>query len=77
MVDPTVYGGPAGIEATVHFVNSALPLLAKGGKMLVVISSLADPSNFERMIVKNNIQKNIVREKRLFYETLSIVELSL
>ncbi|MDQ3848628.1 MAG: methyltransferase [Thermoproteota archaeon] len=77
MVDPTVYGGPAGIEATVHFVNSALPLLAKGGKMLVVISSLADPSNFERMIVKNKIQKKIVREKRLFYETLSIVELSL
>ncbi len=76
MVDPTVYGGPAGIEATVHFVNSALPLLAKDGKMLVVISSLADASNFERMIVKNNIQKKIVKEKRLFYETLSVVELS-
>jgi release factor glutamine methyltransferase len=77
IVDPTIYGGHVGIEATVHFVNSALPLLAKGGKMLVVISSLADPLNFERMIVKNNIRKKIVREKRLFYEMLSIVELSL
>ncbi|MFL6476341.1 MAG: methyltransferase [Nitrososphaera sp.] len=76
IVDPTVHGGPAGIEATVHFVNSALPLLTKDGKMLVVISSLADTSTFERMILRNNMQKKIVKQKRIFYETLSIVELS-
>ncbi|MFL6473928.1 MAG: methyltransferase [Nitrososphaera sp.] len=76
IVDHTVHGGPAGIEATVHFVNSALPLLTKDGKMLVVISSLADTSTFERMILRNNMQKKIVKQKRIFYETLSIVELS-
>ena len=40
--DPTVHGGPTGIETTVHFINSALPLLVWDGKMLIVISSFAD-----------------------------------
>jgi len=77
ILDPTVDGGPTGMEATVHFINTSVPLLAKDGKMLVVMSSLADPSIFDRIIMKKNIQKKIIKEKRLFYETLSVVELSL
>ncbi len=76
ILDPTVHGGPTGIEATVHFINSALPLLAVDGKLLIVISSLANSSAFDKVVLENNIHKKIVREKRLFYETLSIVELS-
>jgi release factor glutamine methyltransferase len=76
IVDPTVHGGPTGIEATVHFINSALPLLAGDGKLLIVISSFANSSAFDRVVLENNMHKKIVKEKRLFYETLSIVELS-
>lgn len=75
--DPTMHGGPTGIEATVHFINSALPLLARDGKMLIVISSFANSSALDRALLENNMHKKVVKEKRLFYETLSIVELSL
>jgi release factor glutamine methyltransferase len=75
--DLPVHGGPTGIEATVHFINSALPLLAEDGKMLIVISSFANSSALDKVVVENNMHKKVVKEKRLFYETLSIVEVSL
>ncbi len=75
-MDPTIHGGPKGIETTIHFVKSALPLLAVDGKILIVISSFADSSALDRLVVENNMHKKVVKEKRLFYETLSIAELS-
>jgi release factor glutamine methyltransferase len=77
ILDPTVHGGPTGIEATIHFIKSALPLLAGDGKLLTVISSVANSSALDKVVLENNMHKKIVKEKRLFYETLSIVELSL
>jgi release factor glutamine methyltransferase len=77
ILDPTVHGGPTGIEATIHFINSALPLLAEDGKMLIVISSFANSSALDKLVIENSMHKKVVKEKRLFYETLSIVELSL
>jgi release factor glutamine methyltransferase len=74
--DPTVHGGPSGIETAMHFVESALPLLAKGGRMLVVVSSLSDHSALGRLIAEKKMRKKVVKEKRLFYETLLVVELS-
>jgi release factor glutamine methyltransferase len=73
--DPAVHGGPTGIEITVHFINSALPLLAWDGKMLIVVSSFADSWALDNVIVENRMRKKIVKKKRLFYETLSIIEL--
>lgn len=74
--DLTVHGGPKGIEAAIHFIDSALPLLAQDGKMLLVISSLADSSALDNVIQENKVHKKVIKEKRLFYETLSIVQLN-
>ena len=77
--DKTIHGGPTGIETTLHFIDSALPLLARDGMMLFVISSLAQNeylSNLEDVVEKKKIQMSVLKEKRLFYETLSIIELS-
>ena len=76
ILDPTVHGGPTGMEATIHFINSALPLLAGDGKLLIVISSFANSLALDKVVLENNMHKKVVKEKRLFYETLSIVELS-
>lgn len=76
IIDRTVHGGPAGIEATVHFVESALPLLAEGGRILIVVSSLADPTALDDLVAREGLDKKVKEEKRLFYETLSVVELS-
>jgi release factor glutamine methyltransferase len=74
--DTTVHGGPKGIETTIHFIQSALPLLARGGRMLLVVSSLADSSALDRLVVEKKMRKKVVKEKRLFYEMLSVIELS-
>ncbi len=74
--DPTVHGGPAGIEITIHFIESALPLLARDGKMLFVISSLSDSSTLDLLIEGKKMSKKVVKEKKLFYETLSVIELT-
>jgi release factor glutamine methyltransferase len=74
--DLTVHGGPKGIETAIHFINSALPLLARDGNMLLVISSLADSSTLDNIIQENKVHKKVIKEKRLFYETLSIVQLN-
>jgi hypothetical protein len=44
--------------------------------MLIVISSFADSSALDNLVVENKMRKKVVKEKRLFYETLSIIELS-
>jgi release factor glutamine methyltransferase len=74
--DLTVHGGRKGIETAIHFINSALPLLALDGKMLLVVSSLADSSALDSVIEENKVHKKIIKEKKLFYETLSIVQLN-
>jgi release factor glutamine methyltransferase len=77
--DKTIHGGPTGIETTVHFIDSALPLLARDGKMLFVVSSHsqnASLSNLEHIVEEKQFQMSVIKEKRLFYETLSIIELS-
>ena len=74
--DTTVHGGPKGIETTVHFVKSALPLMADGGRMLVVVSSLTDQSELDQLMKVRKLKKKVVKEKALFYEHLSVVELT-
>ena len=74
--DKTVHGGPVGIETTIHFLQSALPLLVGDGKMLLVVSSLADSSAVDQLVMEKKMHKKVVQEKRLFYETLSVIELT-
>lgn len=77
--DATVHGGRAGVEATVHFIESALPLLGReggGGKMLVVVSSLADASPLDAFLSEKKLKKRVVKEKALFFERLSVLEIT-
>lgn len=76
IVDHTVHGGPAGVETTIHFIESALPLLANDGRMLFVVSSLTDSAALDRFVAKKKMRKKVVKERNLFYETLSVVELA-
>jgi hypothetical protein len=45
--------------------------------MLIVISSFANSSALDKVVVENKMHKKVLKKKRLFYETLSIIELSL
>jgi release factor glutamine methyltransferase len=76
--DLTVHGGPTGIETTIHFICSAIPVLAQEGKIVVVVSSLANSLKLDKMLLDADIKihKRVIKEKKLFYETLSVVEIS-
>jgi release factor glutamine methyltransferase len=74
--DHTIDGGPTGIEATLHFIRSAVLVLQKRGKMLTIISSLSDNSKLDRLIKEMNLKKRIVKIRKLFFETLYIIEIS-
>jgi methylase of polypeptide subunit release factors len=74
-IDRAVHGGPTGVERTIHFVKSAMPLLARGGRMLVVVSSMANPEALDKFLDRANIQKKVLAEKKLFFETIAVVEL--
>ncbi len=74
--DAAVHGGPAGVEATIHFIESALPLLSPHGAMLVVVSSRSDQTALDAFLTKRGLKKRVAGEKRLFYEQLSVLELT-
>lgn len=74
--DPAVHGGPTGLEATVSFIASALPLLSSQGAMLLVVSSRADSSALNDFLEKNKLGKKVALEKELFFERLSVLEIT-
>lgn len=74
--DATVHGGPAGIETTMRFVESAVPLLSETGRMLVIASSLADLAALDAFVQEKKLKKRVVGEKALFYERLYAIELT-
>ena len=74
--DHAIDGGPTGIEATLHFIRSAVLVLQKRGKMLTIISSLSDSSKLDKLIKEMNLKKRIVIVRKLFFETLYIIEIS-
>jgi release factor glutamine methyltransferase len=75
-LDATILGGPAGMETTMRFIESAIPLLSEKGRILVLVSSLADSTRLNKFVQEKKLKKRIVAEKALFYERLYAIELT-
>src|SRR5688500_6603850 len=75
-VDKTIDGGPRGIEVSVHILTSVLDKLSEASKILILVSSLSDKKKLERFIVENNLVMKQIDKKKLFYESLEIIEIS-
>jgi HemK-related putative methylase len=74
--DCAVDGGPTGIEMTLHFIRSGISILNTTGKMLIISSNLSNSSKLEESISEMNLKKTIIKERKLFYETLQSMEIS-
>jgi release factor glutamine methyltransferase len=74
--DHTIDGGPTGIEYTLHFVRSAVSVLQQQGKMLTITSSLSRTTKLDKLIIEMDLKKRILKERKIFFETLSLVEIS-
>lgn len=75
-VDKTIDGGPTGIEVSIHILASVLEKLSEKGKILIVVSTLAEKKKLENFIYEKNLVIKKVAQKDLFYESLEIIEIS-
>ena len=74
--DSAIHGDSNGIETTLRFIKSATSVLAENGKMLIIVSSLSNAPKLAELIVQMNLKKRTIGEKKLFFETLTTIELS-
>jgi release factor glutamine methyltransferase len=75
--DLAVYGGPTGIETTLHFIKSAISVLDNNGKLLMIHTSLFDDRQLNELLVNMKLKRRtIIMEKKLFFETLTTLEIS-
>jgi release factor glutamine methyltransferase len=75
-MDSAIHGGPCGVETALHFINSAISLLGDAGKMLILISSLSHSTKLDKLILQNKLKSREIREAKLFFETLTVFEIS-
>jgi release factor glutamine methyltransferase len=73
--DEAVYGGKSGIEVTLKIIKSALTTLKREGKLVITVSSLSNISPLRELLELLNLNMKKIVEKRLFFETLSVVEI--
>src|SRR6187551_285829 len=75
-IDNTTDGGLAGVEITIDFLKDTIDRLEIGGKLLIIVSSISDTRKLDSFLSKNNIRVKKIAQKKLFYETLQILESS-
>jgi release factor glutamine methyltransferase len=74
--DYAINGGSTGIEMTLHFIRSGISILDMLGRMLIISSNLADTTKLEESISQMNLKKTIIKQRKLFFETLQCIEIS-
>jgi release factor glutamine methyltransferase len=77
IIDKTVDGGPNGIEVPLEFLRSAVEAVKKSGKILILLSSDDAMPIFQEFCMKNNLNSKKIAEKKLFFETLAIFEITM
>jgi release factor glutamine methyltransferase len=74
--DGAVYGGTNGIEMTLHIIQSSVLSLKREGSLLLIVSSLSNIPRLNELLRQLNMTMKIIIEKKLFFETLSVVEIN-
>ncbi len=71
--DEAVDGGPTGIEVPIAFLEEGLRVLRRDGTILALLSNEGDLKSFLSHCSILGLEVESVSEKRLFYETLSVL----
>ena len=71
--DEAVDGGPTGVEVPVLFLEEGLRVLGEGGTIVALLSSDGDLESFLTHCSDLGLAVESVAEKRVFYETLSVL----
>ena len=59
-----------------HFIRSSLSVLDVRGKILIISSNLSDTTKLEESLSQMSLKQTIIKEKKLFFETLQSIEIS-
>jgi len=73
--DRTIYGGPTGIELTLHIIRSSLSSLRRDGRLVTIISSLSNVSSLYQLTHQLNLSIIKIAQKKMFFETVSVIEI--
>ncbi len=73
--DETIYGGPTGIEQTLHIVRSSIPSMKKEGSMVIIVSSLSDVLRVHQLTQELDLKIKKIAERKFFFESLSALEI--
>lgn len=71
--DKAVDGGPTGVEVPMIFLEEGLRVLREGGTIVALLSTEGDLESFLSHCDNLGLEVETVAEKRLFYETLSVL----
>ena len=75
--DVALYGGKKGYEIILRFLNSVGPHLARGGKILLLFSSLSGKDVIDKCVKNNLFEFNLLAEEKMpMMETLYVYEIS-
>ena len=74
--DLPVDGGPTGIEWSINFLESSISKLEPAGKILLLLSSFSNIGRLDLFVQKWRFAKKKVNQKKLFYETIKVFEIS-
>ena len=77
IVDKSVDGGQYGIEVPLQFLESALGVVRKEGKILTLLSNESDLAAFRDYCLNHSLKMKKVGEKTLFFEILQVFELTI
>jgi release factor glutamine methyltransferase len=75
IVDKKVDGGPNGVEVPLDFLKSALEVVKKSGKILILLSSEDRIPLFQEFCQEHLLVSKKIAERKLFFETLTVFEL--
>lgn len=71
--DGAFIGGPTGAELTLRFIRQAVAHLLRAGRILVVVSSLADADIIQRTMTECGFIVEKVSESSMFFEKIQVL----
>ncbi len=73
-LDHALVGGKTGAELTQRFITQAVNHLVLGGRILVVLSTLADRDSIQKLMIKCGLIVETVSEAPLFFEKIQVLK---
>jgi release factor glutamine methyltransferase len=72
-MDHALIGGREGTETTLRFLDQAIDHLKPGGRVYIVVSSLANSKAVKKRMIQLGLKVEHAREQKMFFEQLSIL----